>query len=172
MTEIRCVLGAHPIVGEGPCWAAAEKALYWIDIHGPRLNRFDPATGDTRHWTMPSPIGSFGLTKKGRAIVALKSGVHLFDFKAGTFKLLANPEADKPANRFNDGKVSPDGRLFAGTMYDVRPCRPEASLYRIDPDGSCTRVIDGGISVSNGLAWSPDGKTMYHSDSSSGMISN
>jgi len=169
MTEIRCVLGAHPIVGEGPTWAAEERALYWIDIHGPSLNRFDPASGATKAWMLPSPIGSFGLTKKGRAILALKSGLHLLDLGTGALKPLANPEAKLPHNRFNDGKVSPDGRFFAGTMYDAKPRKPEAALYRFDPDGTCTRVIEG-LSVSNGLAWSADGKTMFHSDSTANTV--
>lgn len=170
MTDVRLVLGAHPIVGECPTWVAEEKALYWESIHGPSINRFDPATGETKHWMLPAPVGSFAMTAKGRAVVALKSGLHLFDFKTGTLKLLAHPEADKPLHRFNDGKTSPDGRFFAGTMYDAKPRKPEASLYRLDPDGKCHKVIDGGISVSNGLAWSPDGKTMYHSCSSANTV--
>ncbi|HEY1721733.1 MAG TPA: SMP-30/gluconolactonase/LRE family protein [Magnetospirillaceae bacterium] len=171
MTEIRTVLGAHPVVGEGPTWAPEEKALYWTDIYGPMLNRFDPATGATQHWRMPAPLGSFALTKKNRAIVALKTGIHLFDFATGSLRLLHNPEGDRPDNRLNDGKVSPDGRFFVGTMYEQRPRKPEASLYRLDPDGKLTRVIEGGINVSNGLAWSPDGRTMYHSDSTTAQVS-
>jgi len=167
--SVRCVLGAHPEVGEGPTWSAEEQALYWIDIHGPTLNRFDPKSGATRHWSMPAPIGSFGLTVKGRAVVALKSGLHLFDFASGALKLLANPEANIPGNRFNDGKVSPDGRFFAGTMDDTKPRKPTAALYRLDPDGTCRKLFDG-LTVSNGLAWSPDGRTMYHSDSSAELI--
>ena len=170
-SEIRCVLGAHPVVGEGPTWSSEEQALYWIDIYGPTLNRFDPASGATQHWTMPAPIGSYALTKKGRAVVALKTGLHLFDFATGAFRLLAHPEAGLAGNRFNDGKVSPDGRFFAGTMDETRPRKPVASLYRLDPDGSCHQVIDGGIHVSNGLAWSPDGRTMYHSDSTTAQVS-
>lgn len=163
MTEVRCVLGAHASVGEGPVWVAEERALYWVDVHGPTLNRFEPATGDTRHWIMPAPIGSFGLTRKGRAIVALKTGIALYDFATGALKQLANPEANIPGNRFNDGKVSPDGRFFAGTMDDMRPRKPTGALYRLDPDGSCHKLTDG-LTISNGLAWSPDGKTMYHAD--------
>ncbi len=169
MTDVRCVLGAHPVVGECPVWSPEENALYWADIYGPTLNRFEPATGATRQWRLPAPVGSFALTKKGRAVVALKMGFHLFDFASGNLKLLAHPEPDKPANRLNDGKVSPDGRFFAGTMHEERPRKPIAALYRLDPDGGCTNVVDG-LHVSNGLAWSPDGKRMYHSDSTSAEV--
>jgi len=169
--EIRCVLGAHPVVGEGPTWAPEESALYWIDIYNPTLNRFDPATGATREWRMPAPIGSFALTKKGRAVVALKTGTHLLDFATGALKLLANPEPNLAENRLNDGKVSPDGRFFVGSMHDAKPRKPLGSLYRLDPDGKCHKAIDGGIHVSNGLAWSPDGRTMYHSDSTTAAVS-
>ncbi len=169
MTEVRCVLGAHPLVGEGPTWSAEEGALYWIDIHGPSLNRFDPATGATKAWRMPAPIGSFALTRKGRAVVALKTGLHLFDFATGDFRLLANPEPNLAENRFNDGKASPDGRFFAGTMHDAQPRQPLAHFYRLDPDGTCTRLFDK-VTVSNGLAWSPDGTIMYHADSRDNVV--
>lgn len=170
MTEVRCVLGAHPSVGEGPTWAPEEQALYWIDIYGPTLNRFDPKTGATKSWRMPAPIGSFALTKKNRAVVALKTGFHLYDFATGSLRLLAHPEPGIAHNRLNDGKVSPDGRFFfAGTMFDDRPRQPTGALYRLDGDGRCTKMVEG-LKVSNGLAWSPDAKTMYHSDSGAELI--
>jgi sugar lactone lactonase YvrE len=169
MTEVRCVLGAHPVVGEGPTWAPEEKALYWVDIYGPTLNRFDPATSATQQWRMPAPIGSFALTKKGRAIVALKTGVHLFDFATGALKLLAHPEPDLANNRLNDGKVSPDGRFFVGSMNELRPRQPLGALYRLDFDGTLHRLF-GDLKVSNGLAWTADGKRMFHSDSTGAVI--
>jgi sugar lactone lactonase YvrE len=150
--------------GEGPLWSAAEQALYFVDIEAPALFRFDPATRGLKRWDMPSPIGSFGLCPDGRAVVALKTGVHLFDFATGAFTFLVAPEPDRPGNRLNDGKVGPDGRFWVGSMDDRPEKEPVAALYRIDPDGACTRMFDG-LTVSNGLAWSPDGRTMFHSDS-------
>jgi sugar lactone lactonase YvrE len=150
--------------GEGPFWSEAEQALYFIDIRAPALFRINPSNGDLTRWNMPSTIGSFGLCTDGRAIVALRDGVHYFDFATGTLTFISNPEADRPTNRLNDGKVAPDGRFFVGSM-DMRPEKEAvAGLYRVDPDGTTTRVLDGLI-VSNGLAWSPDGRTMFHSDS-------
>jgi sugar lactone lactonase YvrE len=151
-------------VGEGPLWHAAESALYFVDILAPALFRLDPATRALTRWDMPSAIGSFGLCRDGRAIVALRHGIHLFDFASGRFERLAHPESDRPGNRLNDGKVGPDGRFWVGSMDDTPEKQPVASLYRVDHDGTCTRMLDG-LVVSNGLAWSPDGRTLFHSDS-------
>jgi sugar lactone lactonase YvrE len=166
---VSCVLDARAELGECPVWAADEQALYWVDILAPSLNRFDPATGNNVSWAMPESIGSFGLCESGGAVVALRNGFHRFDFASGELTFIANPEADWPDTRFNDGKVSPEGRFWAGTMDEAKLSRPLGSLYRLDPDGRCERVVLGLI-VSNGLAWSADGRTMYHSDSKGKVI--
>jgi sugar lactone lactonase YvrE len=169
VTEVICVLDAKAELGECPVWSADEQALYWVDIHAPSMNRLDPATGEHRNWMMPGTIGSFGLRESGGAVVALRDGFHLFDFETGTATFLAAPENPIPGTRFNDGKVAPDGRFFAGTMDEERLSRPIAALYRLDPDGAVHRVVDELI-VSNGLAWSADGQTMFHSDSKGQVI--
>jgi sugar lactone lactonase YvrE len=169
MVEAHCILEAQAMLGECPVWSAEEQALYWVDILAPALHRLEPATGATRRWTMSASIGSFGLRERGGAVVALRNGFHLFDFDTGRLTFLNDPEADRPGNRLNDGKVSPDGRFWAGTMDEESLSRPVAALYRLDPDGSCRRMVDGLI-VSNGLAWSADGRTMFHSDSKGQVI--
>jgi sugar lactone lactonase YvrE len=169
MTEVRCILDARATLGESPLWSARERALYWVDILAPALHRLEPATGARRAWNMPETIGSFGLREHGGAVVALRSGFHFFDFDSDKLTPIAKPEADKPTNRFNDGKVSPDGRFWAGTMDDELLKRPLGALYRLDPDGSCHRMVEG-LVVSNGLAWSGDGRTMFHSDSKGQVI--
>ncbi len=150
--------------GEGPFWHSGEQALYFVDIQAPRLYRLDPATGALRFWTMPSDIGSFGLCHDGRAIVALRSGIYFFDLTTEALTFIVNPEAGITTNRFNDGKVGPDGRFWVGSMDDTPEKQPRAGLYRIGHDGTSTTMLTGLI-TSNGLAWSPDGRTMYHSDS-------
>ena len=169
MTDVRCVLDARAELGECPVWSAPEQALYWVDIHAPALHRFDPGSGDNRTWPMPDRIGSYGLRESGGAVVALRDGFHLLDFDTGELTFLAAPPEHVTGTRFNDGKVAPDGRFFAGTMDEEQLARPIGALYRLDPDGSVHAVV-GGLIVSNGLAWSADGRTMFHSDSKAQVI--
>jgi sugar lactone lactonase YvrE len=169
MTEIRCILDARATLGESPVWSAREQALYWVDILAPALHRLDPKSGARRSWRMPEAIGSLGLREGGGAVVALRSGFFFFDFDHEWLTAIASPDQDVATTRFNDGKVSPDGRFWAGTMDDELMKRPLGSLYRLDPDGSCHRMVEGLI-VSNGLAWSGDGRTMFHSDSRGQII--
>jgi sugar lactone lactonase YvrE len=150
-------------VGEGAFWHEIENALYFVDILGPILFRLHPESDTLTSWPMPSAIGSFGLCKDGRAIVALRTGIFFYDFASGAFEEVAHPEADLPGNRLNDGKIGPDGRFWVGSMDDRPEKEATASLYRVDHDGRCTREVEGLI-ISNGLAWSPDGRTLYHSD--------
>ncbi len=163
--EWRCVLDARAIVGEGPVWSPQEQALYWVDILGPALHRFDPATGADRAWPMPAPIGCLGLCRSGdAALVALKTGVHRFSFATGSLTFVVHPEEGVTGNRYNDGKVGPDGRFWFGSMDDTPARAKVAALYCLDPGGACRRMVDG-LSCSNGLAWSPDGRIMYLADS-------
>lgn len=152
------------IAPESPFWDAGSGCIWLVDMLGPALIRTHPETGETRTWTMPEIIGSFALCEGGGAIVALRSGVYLLDLDTDRLTLFATPEPDRPDNRLNDGKASPEGRFWVGSMNLSDPRRPDAALYRIDCDGRCTRMIDG-LYTSNGLAWSADGRRMFHSDS-------
>ena len=160
---VRCVLDVGDELGESIVWCAEEGALYRVDILAPAIHRLETATGAVRSWSMPSAIGSLGLREGGGAVVALKNGFHLFDFESGSLTFIVDPEPDRPDNRLNDGKVGPDGRFWAGSMDDRADKEPVAALYRLDVDGTCHKIADGLI-VSNGLAWSQDGTTLYHSD--------
>ncbi|MGE0802321.1 MAG: SMP-30/gluconolactonase/LRE family protein [Lautropia sp.] len=162
--RLRLVVDTVAQVGEHPVWSAEERALYWIDVRAPALHRFDPRSGRQQTWRMPEPIGSYALRRTGGAIVALKTGLFAVDLGRGAVEPLVDPEPDQPDNRLNDGKVSPDGRFFFGSMSEHVPRRATGALYRYDPDGRCSRLADGYV-VCNGLAWSPDGRTLYHSDS-------
>jgi sugar lactone lactonase YvrE len=168
VADVSCVLDAKAELGECPVWAADEQALYWVDILAPALHRLDPASGATRTWPLPSRVGSFGLRESGGAVVALVDGFHLLDLDTGALTPLATVEP-VPGTRFNDGKVAPDGRFFAGTMDEEQLARPIAALHRLDPDGSRHEVVRG-LVVSNGLAWSADGRTMFHSDSKAQVV--
>lgn len=161
---ITMVLDSRSQLGEGAVWSVKEQALYWVDITPGHLNRFDPATGNNVCCKMPTEIGCFALTNDGGAVVALNTGFHRYDFENGAFDLIANPKADEPTNRFNDGATDRKGRFLAGTM-PLGPIgeEPEGALYLLDLDGS-TRKLHSGLFIQNGLAFSPDGKTMYLAD--------
>jgi sugar lactone lactonase YvrE len=167
--SVECVVNARNTVGESPLWSADDAALYWVDIPNGQINRWQPSTGERRVWALPSAVGSIGLAAGARLVAAMRTGFHLFDLETEALTFLCHPEPHLATNRLNDGKVSPDGRFWAGTM-DERPNKqPIGSLYRLDADHRCTRM-SGDVMVSNGLAWSPDGHTMYHSDSRGGAI--
>lgn len=173
-SEVRCVLDLQCELGEGAVWAVEEQALYFVDIVAALLYRFDPADESLQSWSLPSQIGSYALRAAGPdgrapgAIVALEDGFHSLDFASGAVDFIGGPDR-VPGTRFNDGKCSPDGRFFAGTMDVELLSRPIAALYRLDPDLSWHRVVDDLI-VSNGLGWSADGSTMYHSDSKAQVV--
>jgi sugar lactone lactonase YvrE len=161
-TVPRCVLDARASLGECPVWCSAEQALYWVDINAPALNRFYPATGANHAMPMPSSIGCFALRRDGGFVVALRDGVHLAR-PDGTLERRISPAPYDPAHhRFNDGRCDSQGRFFMGSMNERRDA-PTAALYRLDPDHRLIEVF-GGLTISNGLAWSPDGRTMYHAD--------
>jgi sugar lactone lactonase YvrE len=168
MSQIECVVDAKQELGEGPVWCTRENALFWVDIRGPRVHKYDPSSGQTEAWTLPSAIGSFALRDGTGMLLALKSGLHGYDRATGALDFIADPETDRPNNRFNDGKCDRQGRFWVGTMRDDER-EPSGALYRVDADLSCRRVQDG-LTIPNSLAWSPDGRTMYFTDTAEGRI--
>lgn len=151
-------------LGESPVWDAERNRLWFIDSLRPALFCLNPDNRALVTYDMPAAIGSIGLTIDKKIIVALRTGVHIFDPATGEFRFLAHPEPDSAINRLNDGKVGPDGCFWVGSMHEAKPREPTGALYRITPSGECTRIATG-LTVSNGLAWSPDGKTLYHANS-------
>ncbi len=162
LNDVRCELG------EGPVYDAAGGALLYCDISARTVYRHTLATGRVENWTFPSEVGSLGIARSGKVVVALRHVVGLFDPASESFEDIAPIEPEQGRDtRLNDGKVGPDGAFWVGTMDDRGlPIRkPLGSLYRVSPDGKVEKKVEGLI-VSNGLAWSPDGRTMFHSDSS------
>jgi sugar lactone lactonase YvrE len=165
-TTVDCVLDLRVELGECPVWCERSQSLYWIDIYAGDLHRFDPSSGQDRSWPMGEAIGSFALCEsEGVILVALKSGVYRHELSSGRRQLLASPERNLPHNRMNDGRCDPAGRFWVGTMRDPpHPAHREGTLYRLAGEGRCTPMVSG-IITCNGLAFSPDGRTLYHSDS-------
>ena len=157
-----CVLDARASLGESPVWSVAEQALYWVDINAPSLNRFDPATGANLAMPMPESIGCVALRERGGLIVALRGGVWIARADGALERKLADAPYDTATHRFNDGRCDRQGRFFAGSMNEKRDAN-SASLSRIDADGRIATALTD-MMISNGLAWSPDGRTMYHAD--------
>lgn len=148
-------------LGESPVWDAERQRLLWADLrHGHIYAKSEGDAAETC-WTLPAPMGSFGLADDGRLVVALATGVWLFDTVTRTLDPVAELEPAHPERRLNDGKVGPDGAYWVGSLHKDGPT---AALWRVTGDGRAERKVDG-LDTSNGLALSADGRTMLHSDS-------
>ncbi len=163
MTEVRCVVEEGFLVGESPRWHADEQALYWVDIYKPSIERFDPATGARRTFPMAERIGCFSFCTDGRVIAGMQSGIAFVDLESGAAERVFDLEPDNPESRFNDGRCDLEGRFWVGGLVETMD-KQTNTLVRYDPDGSCREMV-GGLICANGLAFSPDGAILYHSDS-------
>ncbi|MFJ6183212.1 SMP-30/gluconolactonase/LRE family protein [Streptomyces sp. NPDC092295] len=156
-------------LGEGPLWDARTDTLYWVDIVAGVVFAQTSGAGRPRRIEAGAQTGCLGLTDDPRVLVAgLRTGWHLLDVRTGDRTLLADPEADRPACRFNDGSVDPAGRFWTGSLEDGE-ARAVGRLYRLDANGAYT-VVDEGFSCPNGIDWSPDGRWMYFVDSRADVI--
>lgn len=180
--RVECVVQGADQLGETPLWCGRERRLWWLDIERPKLQSFDPANG--RHTVQGfdcAMLGSQALCHDGGRLLALDLALTRFDAQGQPVTTLGRVD-DGLDNRLNDGRVDARGRFWVGSM-DNQLHRPQGALYRFDPDGGMQRVLDGVI-VSNGIAFAPDGRTMYFTDTrrhlswcfdldpDSGMLSN
>ncbi len=158
-----CVLDAKAVLGEGPVWRAETQDLVWVDIESARVCCFNPATGENQTWDVGEKPGLAVPTKQGDLILGTSVGFVRLDLASGVLSPIIDPEQDLPNNRFNDGKVDPEGRLWAGTMgLDEAP--NVGSLYRLNRNLSTDKLFDQ-VTISNGMAWTSDQKTFYYIDS-------
>jgi len=164
--EIERIVDARNVIGETPVWSVAEQALYWIDCEDPKLQRWDPATGEVAQWPMPERIGGFALKDGGGMLVVLAGGLYDFDLASGELKLRVKSPL-KPPVALHECACDPTGRFWVGSMNQTvgaGNAHPGgAALFRLDGD-ELVKVVDG-FSCANGLAFSPDGRTLYISDS-------
>lgn len=148
------------ILGEGAIWY--RSTLYWVDILGKLVHAYDPAAGTHRAIPVPECVGTVVPRASGGLVAALESGFAHVDPDTGRVTPLGDPVDPRPQTRFNDGKCDPAGRLWAGTMgFNGEPGM--GSLYMLDVDGRVEVKIPG-VTVSNGICWSHDAKTMYYID--------
>ncbi len=167
--EIERIGEARYALGESPLWDSLDGVLYWVDSPAPAIYCYDPRDGGIESWDLPGDyVGSMALREGGGAVLAMDAGFYLFDFATGKCEAVIEPEADQSGVCFNDGKVDRQGRFVAGSMH-VALAEPAGALYRLDPDLSCNQ-LDNGFICSNGPCWSPDGATLYVSDTSASVI--
>jgi sugar lactone lactonase YvrE len=168
MAAFELVVDCRNLIGEGPTFDERRGCLWWTDINGRTLSRLDwPSRAVTTH-PMPRRVGSLGLCASGRLILAFEDGVVLHEPGTDRFDHVATIEAEIVMNRLNDGKVGPDGAFWVGSMDERTPRRPTGALYRVTMAGAVRQF--GDLKVSNGLAWTADGATMLHSDSTEARI--
>ena len=166
MATAQPLLHAQARLGEGAIWDTRTQVLWWVDITGQRLHRFAPAGGAAQAWAMPSPIGTVVPRARGGVVVALKNAIAAFDPETATLTTLAG--IDQADQRFNDGKCDPAGRLWVGTLaHDERP--GAGALYRLAADGGLNSQV-AGVTISNGIVWSRDGRTCWYIDTPSRRV--
>lgn len=177
MTEWRVAVPQPDRLGESPFWHPRERQLYWVDIPAMQVRRCDVlAQGQVESWAMPSEPGCIAPAENGGLVIALRDGIYRARRWGGELVRIARAEHDPRTTRFNDGKADPLGRMWAGTMYEPRDV-PNAKLYSVDcrPDNGkggqpLIELKAQGATTANGLAWSPDRKTVYWSDTPSHTI--
>ena len=161
--DVELVLDARADLGEGPRWDAARQRLLWVDIMRGRVHAFTPSTGACRNIAVGRPVGALASCRDGSLVLAVAGGFARLDLDSQKFEMQAAAEADRPQNRMNDGACDGAGRFWAGTMaLDEGP--GAGALYRLDPDLTVHTMLTG-VSISNGLDWSLDGRRMYYVDS-------
>ena len=160
LSEPECIWDVGAELGEGALWSPRDEAIWFVDIKTRKIHRLAGAARQS--WDSPQQVGFILPAEGGRWIAGLQSGLHVFDPATGGFSPLAPPDELGPADRLNDGYVDPQGRLWFGSMQDSEQ-GTSGSLYRLDDDGR-SRVQDRGYRITNGPAMSPDGRTLYHTD--------
>lgn len=156
------VLEARARLGESPIWDSTGKLLYWVDIYNHRVHQFNPATGEKGFFDVGDVVGAIATAGADRLIMLLRHHLAFLNTQTGVVTPILEIESNLPDNRLNDGKCDPQGRFWFGSMCSIE--KPQASLYRYDKDGSL-HLMETGLTISNGLGWSPDQKTFYLTDS-------
>ncbi len=168
MTEVKIALAANAKLAECPRWDSFTQKLFWVDINGFQLHCFDPETGEDKFLQFDEEIGCFSLRKRGGFVLAMRSGYFLLDSWNTHLHALSDPESDLDKTRFNDGRCDTKGRLFAGSYYPPKDY-DGANLWCLNPDYSVVKIADD-LLTTNGIAFSPDNKTFYYSDTPKHII--
>ncbi|MFL6684403.1 SMP-30/gluconolactonase/LRE family protein [Paraburkholderia graminis] len=180
--RVERVEAAGPVpaaVGESPVWRAAEQALYWVDIPAQKIVRLRLESGERSEWLLPEKVACIAFDRRGNVLAGCETGLFAVTLSDASAPLATQAEPVKVSGRklaapvfpfgdmrFNDGRCDRQGRFWAGTMVqDMAAANPAGALYRFDADGVLSAPVVDGLITQNGLGWSPDGSTMYLSDS-------
>ncbi|WP_448204644.1 SMP-30/gluconolactonase/LRE family protein [Azospirillum sp. sgz302134] len=169
MSDARPVVAHRCTLGEGPLWSVQRQRLYWTDIQGRRLWCFDPLTGTSNSWEAPDRIGCMALRRDGTLLAAFARGFAVYDPDSGRTEPVHDFEPDIPSTRLNDGRCDRQGRFIAGGTDEGQPQRPISSVWRLDADHRAERLIPN-VAVANSLCFSPDGRTLYMTDTPERVI--
>jgi len=172
MKPIAIVPSANDL-GEGPLWNDRDGKLWWTDIHASRLHRYEPASGAVETIETPERLCSYAfLPEKGpRILAAFETGLAYFDVDTKSVEWVVRPETLGSGRRFNDGRTDAQGRFWVGTLVEnaAKAGAASGALFRFGRDGTLSRQA-GGISISNSLCTSPDGRTLYFADTPTKVI--
>ncbi len=161
------VLAARARLGECPVWQASDQKLFWVDVYNHRVHQFDPATGKDCCFDTGDVVSAIALAGTDRLLIALSDRLAWLHLPAGEVEIIHRFVFPHPVGtRLNDGKCDAQGRFWIGSCSDQPG---QAALYRYDPDGSL-HSMETGLTIANGLAWSPDGSTFYLTDSAQHKI--
>jgi sugar lactone lactonase YvrE len=163
LTEVAVVVDCHALLGEGPVWIPEDEALYWVDILGRTVYRYRPTDRSVSQFEVDRTVGCVSSRRTGGLVLGLQDEVVAFDPESGALTTIAPIEQDDPTTRINDGTCDPAGRFWVGTQPWDETRVGVAALYCVDTDGSCRRMLDN-VTISNGLGWSADARTMYYID--------
>jgi sugar lactone lactonase YvrE len=159
----RLVVDCQAELGEGPSWDDKDGNLFWVDIFQGQIHRYDPRVPKDDAFYAGKYVSCVVPRRSGGVVITLQHGFYSLDVNGGNASVLAKVEESLPETRFNDGKCDPAGRLWAGTM-DIGERAPVGALYVLEARSGVRTALKG-ITVSNGLGWSPDKATMYFIDS-------
>lgn len=165
---VRPVSTSRAVLGENPLWDPRTERLYSVDAMGRKLFLHEPAAGTQQEWALPLAPGAFALRSKGGLLMAFRRGLALIEPGAAEPGDMLTPFFNPEAEIFNDGKCDRRGRFWVGTMHR-KASDPVGGLYRVDHDLTVTRMADQMI-LSNGIAWSPDDRILYHCDTRAALI--
>ena len=163
ITNVDLIIDARAVLAEGPVWDGEAGRLIWVDIPQHRVHVHYPESGRNHLFDVGQPVGIAVPRTGGGLALAVRDGFAELDEEDSQLTMIAPVEADRRDQRMNDGACDPAGRFWAGTMSDGEPRAGSGAVYRLEIDGEVTRVVEG-VTISNGIGWSPDDRLMYYVD--------